>query len=114
MLLTRQQRRTVPTLQVLLYAQKHVWAEYRLTDLGVELVVAQVERRVDGLERLEIQVHPLLLTLVRYDRPAVDHQAVRGHSRVESDTHKQNNGMSLRYLPSEAVSHAAAVSTSRW
>ena len=51
--------------------------------LGVELVVAQVERRVDGLERLEVEVHPLLLSLVGHDSPAVDHQPVRGHSGVE-------------------------------
>lgn len=57
--------------------------EPALTNLGVELVVAQVKRRVDGLERLEVEVHPLLLTLVGHDSPAVDHQTIRGHSGVE-------------------------------
>lgn len=55
--------------------------------LGVELVVAQVERRVDGLERLEVEVHPLLFALVGHDSPAVDHQPVRGHSGIEPATH---------------------------
>lgn len=51
----------------------------------MELVVAEVERGVDGLERLEVEVHPLLLALVRHNRPAVDYQTVRGHSRVQPD-----------------------------
>lgn len=50
----------------------------------MKFVVAQVERRVDGLERFEIQVHLLLFALVRHDRTAVDHQPVRGYSRVQS------------------------------
>mmetsp|Transcript_18612 Transcript_18612/g.70402 ORF Transcript_18612/g.70402 Transcript_18612/m.70402 type:complete len:297 (-) Transcript_18612:283-1173(-) len=51
--------------------------------LGVELVVAEVERRVDRLERLEVNVHALLLALLRDDRAAVDHQAVRRHAVVQ-------------------------------
>ena len=54
----------------------------------MELVVAEVERGVDGLERLEVEVHSLLLALVRHDRPAVDHQTVRRHSRVQPDQKK--------------------------
>ena len=47
--------------------------------LRVELVVAQVERGVDGLERLEVYVELLLLAVVRQHRPGVDDQAVRRH-----------------------------------
>ena len=49
----------------------------------MELVVAKVERCVDGFEGLEVDVDLLLLALVRDDRAAVDDQSVRGHLGVE-------------------------------
>lgn len=58
--------------------------------LGVELVVTQVERRVDGLERLEVEVHPLLLALIGHDSPAVDHQPVGGYSGIEPAAQAHN------------------------
>lgn len=47
-----------------------------LQRLRVELVVAEVQRRVDRLERLKVNVHLLLLALVRHDRAAVHHKTV--------------------------------------
>ena len=38
--------------------------EQLIQGLGVELVVAQVEGRIDGLERLEVDIHAPLLALV--------------------------------------------------
>ena len=49
----------------------------------MELVVAQVERGVDGLERLKVDVDLLFLPLVRDDGPAVNDQAVRGAPVVQ-------------------------------
>ena len=51
--------------------------------LGVKLVVAEVERRVDRLEGFEVDVDLLLLALVRDDRAAVDDEAVRRHFCVQ-------------------------------
>jgi len=47
--------------------------------LRVELVVAQVQRRVDGLEWLEVYVHLLLLALLCDNCAAVDDQTVGRH-----------------------------------
>ena len=44
----------------------------------MELVVTEVERGVDGLEGLEVDVDLLLLALVRDDGAAVDDQTVGG------------------------------------
>ena len=52
-----------------------------LERLGVELVVAEVERRVDGLERLKVNVDFALLVLVCQNGPAVDHQPVGRYLR---------------------------------
>ena len=54
--------------------------------LGVELVVTEVQRRVDGLERLEVDVDLALLALGRQDFTAVNHQAVGGDLVVELET----------------------------
>lgn len=51
--------------------------------LGVELVVAEIEGRVDGLERLEINVDLLLLSLGRDDGTAVDDETVGWHAVVQ-------------------------------
>ena len=45
--------------------------------LGVELVVAQVQRRVDWLEGLEVDVDLALLALGGDDFTAVDDEAIR-------------------------------------
>jgi hypothetical protein len=42
----------------------------------VELVVAQVERRVDGLEGLEVDVDLALLALCGEDLATVDNEAI--------------------------------------
>ena len=47
--------------------------------LCVKFVVAQVQRRVDGLERLEVNVDLLLFALIGDDRAAVHHQTKRRH-----------------------------------
>lgn len=52
-------------------AEALVILEQLIQCLGVEFIVAKIQRSVDGLERLEIQVHLLFFALVRYDRPAV-------------------------------------------
>ena len=44
--------------------------------LGVELVVAEVERGVDGLEGLKVNVHFLLLAVLRQHSTAVQHKPV--------------------------------------
>jgi hypothetical protein len=54
--------------------------------LGMELVVAEVQRRVDGLEGLEVDVDPALLALCGDDFTAVDDQAIRGDLGVELET----------------------------
>lgn len=46
--------------------------------LCVEFVVAKVQRRVDGLEGLKVNVDLLLLAIVSHDCAAVDHEAVGG------------------------------------
>ena len=51
--------------------------------LRVELVVAEVERRVDRLEGLEVDVDLLFLALVGDDGAAVDDQAVGRNLGVE-------------------------------
>ena len=52
----------------------------------VKLVIAQVQRRVDRLERLKVNVHFPLLPLVRDHRAGVHDEPVRGHFRVELET----------------------------
>ena len=48
----------------------------RETNLGVKLIVAQIERCVDGLERLEIDVNQALFAFIRDDCAAIDNQTV--------------------------------------
>lgn len=60
---------------------------HQLTEsLGVELVIAQVERCIDWFERLKVDVHLLFLALVRDDRPRVDDQAIRWDLGVQLQT----------------------------
>ena len=54
--------------------------------LGMELVVTQIQRGVDRLEGLEINVDALLLALVGNDRAAVDDQPVLGTLVVQLET----------------------------
>jgi hypothetical protein len=51
--------------------------------LGVELVVAEVERGVDGPPGLDVDVDLLFLAFVGEDGAAVDEQAVLWHAGVE-------------------------------
>ncbi len=50
--------------------------------LGVELVITQVERGVDGLERLEIDVDLLLLALLGHDGTTVHNKAIGRHPGI--------------------------------
>ena len=49
----------------------------------MKFVVAEIQRSVDRLEGLKVDVDFLLLALVRHDCAAVDDQAVWGHLGVE-------------------------------
>lgn len=60
-------------------AEAAVVGEQRRERLRVELVVAQIQRRVDRPEWLEVDVHLALLPVLRENRPAVDEQSVRRH-----------------------------------
>ena len=51
--------------------------------LGVKFVVAQVQARVDLFERLKVDIHFFLLSLLRQDRSAVHHEAVVRHAVVQ-------------------------------
>jgi hypothetical protein len=65
-------------------------------DLGVELVVAQVQRGVDGLERLEIDVHFLLFAVVCHHSPRVQHEPVLYEPRTTpSDQQTEAEGSAL-------------------
>ena len=48
------------------------------SDLGVELVVAQVQRGVDGTEGLKVHGDFLFLALIREDGATVHHQSIGG------------------------------------
>ena len=54
--------------------------------LGVELVVAEVERGVDGLEGLEVDVDLALLAFCGDDFTAVDDEAIGRDLRVQLET----------------------------
>ncbi len=54
--------------------------------LGVELVVAEVERGVDGLEGLKVNIDLLLLAFLGQDFTTVDDKAIRGHLVVELES----------------------------
>ena len=47
--------------------------------LGVEFVVAEVKRRVDRFEGLEIDIHFLFFPFLRYDSACVDDQSIGRH-----------------------------------
>ena len=47
--------------------------------LSVKLVVAEIQRGVDGLERLKVDVDHLLLALVRQNGATVDNEAIVGN-----------------------------------
>ena len=64
-------------------AELLVGLEQLAEGLGVELVVAEVERGVDGLEGLEVDVDLALLSFGGDDFAAVDDEAVGGHLVVE-------------------------------
>lgn len=60
-------------------AEAAIVREKRRERLRVELVVAQVKRRVDRPERLEVDVHLTLFPILRENRATVNEQAVRRH-----------------------------------
>ena len=45
----------------------------------MEFIVAEIEGRVDGLERLEVDVHLLLLALIRHDSSTIHDQTIWGN-----------------------------------
>ena len=51
------------------------------SNLSMKLVVAEIQRSVDGLERLKVNVDLLLLAIFCDDLPAEHHQSVCGHCR---------------------------------
>lgn len=53
---------------------------------GVELVVAKIQRGVDGLERLKVDVDLALLAFLGEDFTAVDNEAVRGNLVVQLES----------------------------
>ena len=46
---------------------------------SVELVITQIERGIDRLEGLKVDVHFLFLTFVSNDRSTVNHESFWGH-----------------------------------
>ena len=71
--------------------------------LGVELVVAEVQARVDRLERLEVDVELLLLAVVGHHGPRVEHEPVGRHLRVELEPLLRRRDRSQDRLPVDAV-----------
>jgi len=53
---------------------------------SVELIVTQIQGRVDGLERLEVNINLPLLALGRNNFTAVYHEPVRRHFVVQFET----------------------------
>jgi len=53
--------------------------EREKTHLGVKLVVAEIERCVDRLEGLKVNVNTLLLAVVCEDGSTVQHEAIVRH-----------------------------------
>jgi len=53
------------------------------TYLGVEFIVAKIERCIDRFEGLEVDIHSLLLPIIRQDCSAIKHQPIVRYSRVE-------------------------------
>ena len=49
----------------------------------MEFIVAEVERSVDGLERLEVNINLSFLAFGSQDFSAVDHQAICGYFVVQ-------------------------------
>ena len=54
-----------------------------IQSLGVEFVVAEIERCVDWLERFEVDVHLSLLAIVGNNCTTIEHQAIVWHSIVQ-------------------------------
>mmetsp|Transcript_6559 Transcript_6559/g.12000 ORF Transcript_6559/g.12000 Transcript_6559/m.12000 type:complete len:219 (-) Transcript_6559:9-665(-) len=54
--------------------------------LGVELIVAEIKRRVDGLERLEVDVQLLFFAVVCHDGSCVHNQSIRRNLIVQLET----------------------------
>ena len=67
-------------------AKPVVIGQQRCQGLSVELVVTQVERGVDWLERLKVNVDLLLLALIGDDSAAVDDEAVGRNLGVELES----------------------------
>lgn len=73
-----------------------------MAHLCVELVVAEVQRRVNWFERLEIYVHFLFFPILCQDGASIHHQAILWHLQVSSGcctwqqnthTHKRRSKM---------------------
>lgn len=54
-----------------------------LANLSVELIVAQIKGRVNGLERFEVNVNSLFLSVVSQDGSTVNNKSVIGDSVIQ-------------------------------
>lgn len=66
--------------------------------LGVELVITEVQRGVDGFERLKVNVDFLLFAFFCHYGAAVNHQTVMGHCK---HTPKQDETPAVYLLKSD-------------
>lgn len=71
----------------------------------MELVVAQIQRSIDGLEWLKIDVYSLLLAIIRQNGPTVNNQTVIRNSGIQlklllrrgnSTQHRQSEEIAMR------------------
>ena len=54
-----------------------------LNNLGVEFVVAQIQRSVNRLERLEVNIHFLFFIFGSQNGAAVNHKTIWWHFRIK-------------------------------
>jgi hypothetical protein len=49
------------------------------TNLNVKLVVAKIQRGIDGLERFEVNVDLLFLSIISYNSSAINYETIGRH-----------------------------------
>ena len=88
-----------------------------MAHLCVELVVAEVQRRVNWFERLEIYVHFLFFPILCQDGASIHHQAILWHLQVSSGcctwqqnthTHKRRSKNDVRSMYTGVCEHDAS------